>query len=463
MKNSKPLLFLLALWSILLSTLTACDSFTEIDLPSSQLNAKDVFKDKATANSAMADIYTKIREQGLLAGTPLGLSSQLGLYTDELKYYGISGSIQSGFYTNSLLASDNEILQLWNNSYNQIYAANAIIEGLTASDALEAKDKEQLTGEALFIRALIHFYLCNVFGDVPYIRTTDYKQNSIVHRLPENEVYQLIKKDLLEASDLLVSQYSTPERIRVNKWVAQALLARVCLYLKQWEEASDAASSVLNQSDLYTWPADPNDVFLKGSPTTIWQLMPSTDGMNTHEAETFIFTQGPPPSLAISQELFDAFSFDDLRKTSWLKAVTNGTSTWYHANKYKEAFNTGTSAEYSVILRTAEQYLIRAEARAYQGDLIGAKEDLNKTRNLAGLGNTTALTAAEIIAAVLQERRLEFFTELGHRFFDLKRTGKLDAVLVPVKPQWETTDRLLPIPESEVLLNPNLAPQNGGY
>lgn len=463
MKNSKPLLFLLALWSILLGTLTACDSFTEIDLPSSQLNAKDVFKDKATANAAMADIYTKIREQGLLSGTPLGLSCQLGLYTDELKYYGISGSIQANFYTNSLLVSDNEILQLWSNSYNQIYAANAIIEGLAASDELEAKDKEQLTGEALFIRGVLHFYLCNVFGDIPYIRTTDYKQNSIVGRMPENEVYQLIKKDLLEASDLLAPQYSTPERIRVNKWAAQALLARVCLYLKQWEEASDAASSVLNQSDLYPWSTDLNAVFLKGSTTTIWQLMPTTDGMNTHEAETFIFTQGPPPSLAIRQELLDAFTSDDLRKTSWLKAVTNGIDTWYHAYKYKEAFNTGTSTEYSIILRTAEQYLIRAEARAHQGDLIGAKEDLNKTRNLAGLGNTTAVTATEIIAAVLQERRLEFFTELGHRFFDLKRTGQLDTVLMPVKPQWETTDRLLPIPESELLLNPNLAPQNGGY
>jgi hypothetical protein len=111
----------------------------------------------------------------------------------------------------------------------------------------------------------------------------------------------------------------------------------------------------------------------------------------------------------------------------------------------------------------AEQYLIRAEARAHQGDLIGAKEDLNKTRNLAGLQDSNAATATAIITEVLQERRREFFTEFGNRFFDLKRTAGLDATLSPIKSQWETTDRLLPLPETELLLNPNLAPQNANY
>lgn len=457
------ILSLVLLWIALFWLVTSCDSFTEVDLPSSQLTAKDVFKDKVTANAAMVDIYTKIREQGILNGGPSGISSQFGLYTDELTYYGVSNSIQANFYTNSLLASDNEILQLWTNSYNQIYAANAIIEGVAASDALKPEDKEQLIGEALFVRGLIHFYLTTIFGDVPYIVTTDYKQNSNVSRIPESEVYQLIKKDLLQASQLLPEDYVTAERIRPNKWASQAVLARVCLYLQQWDEASDAASSVLNQSGLYQWPTDPATVFLKGNASTIWQLMPPSEGINTHEAETFVFYQGPPPSLAINDELVNAFSSSDLRKENWLKTITDGTTTWYHANKYKEATNTGSSVEYSIVLRLAEQYLIRAEARAHAGDIIGAKEDLNKTRNLAGLESATALTADEIITAVLLERRFEFFTEFGHRFFDLKRTAQLDKVLSPVKPQWETTDRLLPIPESELLLNPNLTPQNEGY
>lgn len=87
---------------------------------------------------------------------------------------------------------------------------------------------------------------------------------------------------------------------------------------------------------------------------------------------------------------------------------------------------------------------------------------LNAIRNRAGLGNTSAGNMEEIIDAVLEERRKEFFTEYGHRFFDLKRTGKLNEVL-GVKPGWKSENRLLPIPESEINLNTNLQPQNPGY
>ncbi len=443
--------------------LTACDNFTEVDLPSSQLTAADVFENRATANAAVVDIYTKIRDHGLLTGYPSGLSSQLGLYADELKFYGLSGTGQANFYNNALLASDSEMSDLWNSSYNQIYSANAVIEGVTKSTGLSSTDKEQLIGEALFVRGLIHFYLVNTFGPVPYIISTDYRQNSVAHRNSETEVYAKIKADMEQAASLLPAEYIGSERVRPNKWAAQAMLARICLYLHQWDEASNAASAVLNQTDAYVWPTGLDEVFGKESASTIWQLMPAVAGANTYEGGTFIFTQGPPPSLAISEDLVGAFSTNDLRKAHWLKGVTDGIETWYHANKYKEASNTGSSIEYSIVLRMAEQYLIRAEARAHSGDLIGAKEDLNKTRNLAGIGDTAAITADEIIAAVLQERRLEFFTEFGHRFLDLKRTGKLDQMLTPLKPQWGTTDRLFPIPESELLLNPNLLPQNAGY
>jgi hypothetical protein len=88
---------------------------------------------------------------------------------------------------------------------------------------------------------------------------------------------------------------------------------------------------------------------------------------------------------------------------------------------------------------------------------------LDFVRNNAGLGGTTATTSAAIITAVMEERRFEFFTELGMRFFDLQRSGNLDATLSPVKPGWNTTDGLWPVPQSELLINPNLAPQNAGY
>lgn len=454
---------LIKLSIILACLLSACSKFTDVDLPSSQLSSSSVFNEKATANAAMVDVYSKLRDLGLLRGNSAGLSSRLGLYTDELGYYGLAGIEQANFYNNTILSTATGLSEFWNASYNQIFATNAVLEGVEKSTAIQLSDKRQLTGEALFVRALVHFYLVNTFGPIPYIKTTNYEQNNLVTRMAEADVYASIKSDLEQSSELLPTQYIGAERVRPNKWAVQAMLARTNLYMQKWDEASNASTAVINQSDLYKWPTDINGIFLKESLSTIWQLMPATANGNTSEGNGFIFLQGPPTSVAISQSLYNAFASNDLRRSQWLKVVTNGTSSWYHAYKYKERLSTTPSKEYSIVLRIAEQYLIRSEARAHQGNLSGAKEDLNKVRNLAGLGNTLANTADEIIDAILQERRLELFTEFGHRFFDLKRMGKLNMVLSPLKPQWDTNDRLLPIPESELLLNPNLRPQNAGY
>ena len=443
--------------------LCGCSNFTDIDLPSSQLTSVSVFDSKATANAAMTEIYSKLRDRSLITGNATGLSIQLGLYTDELQYYGTAGTGQSNFYNNSLLTNGAEISALWNSSYNQIYATNAVIERVSNSVSLSNADKQQLTGEALFVRALIHFYLANCFGPVPYVTATDYNINSKISRTPENALYLLMKKDLEQAVILLPANYISADRVRPNRATVQTLLARLCLYMQLWDEASNYASAVINQTDLYAWPNSLETVFLKESRATIWQFSPAIAGRNTYEGANFIFLQGPPPSVAVSENLLAAFSNNDLRKTQWLKSVTANASVWHHPYKYKKQSATSTSVEYSIVFRLAELYLIRAESRAHSGDLIGAKEDLNKTTNLAGLGGTTAETASEIIDAVLKERRLEFFTEYGHRFFDLKRTGGLDDALSPVKLQWKNTNRLLPVPEIEILLNSNLKPQNEGY
>lgn len=441
----------------------ACEDFVAVSLPNSQLTAPVVFQDKATANAAMVAVYAKIRENGLLSGTPSGLSHQLGNYSDELTYFGNPLNTSLDFYNNTLLASNHELADLWNTTYNQIYAANAVLEGVQQATLLPAATKEELTGEALFVRALLHFYLVNLYGPIPYVTTTDYKHNSQISKTPETAVYELLKNDLNQAISLLPSEYGTQERVRPNKATARALLARLNLYTGDWAEASNGASAVLNNTDLYQWNDDLDLEFLKESTATIWQLMPGLEGKNTEEGITFLFTSAPPPLSALSDAFVASFAGGDLRKTHWLGAVTSGVSTWHYPNKYKQSEYTGASVEYSILFRLAEMYLIRAEARAHQGDLIGAKEDLNIVRARAGLGATPATTASEIIAAVLQERRFEFFTELGHRFFDLKRTDTIDPVLSVLKPGWDAKDKWFPIPASEIELNPNLGPQNLGY
>jgi hypothetical protein len=307
----------------------------------------------------------------------------------------------------------------------------------------------------------MHFYLTNLYGAVPYVITTDYKVNTIAVRMPVAEVYDLVTADLNQAIGLLPENYLSADRVRPNRYTATALLARVYLYDGEWAAASNAASAVLN-NPIYVWETNIDKTFLKECKATIWQFMPKAAGNNTDEGAVFIFKSGPPTYVGLRPELFQSFAGNDLRKTHWIAAVTDGKTTWYHANKYKQKTTTATSVEYSIIFRMAEQYLIRAEARARQGELIGAKEDLNVVRKTAGLLNTTAVTADAVVAAVIQERRFELFTEYGHRFFDLKRSGALDSVLPAVKPGWNTTDALWPIPEKELLANSNLT-QNPGY
>src|SRR5438552_17436425 len=111
-------------------------------------------------------------------------------------------------------------------------------------------------------------------------------------------------------------------------------------------------------------------------------------------------------------------------------------------------------------LRLAEQYLIRAEARTQENNISSAQTDLNVIRSRAGLGPVTASDKASLLAAILHERQVELFTEWGHRWFDIKRTGTVDATMTVVTSQkggtWNTNQQWYPIPQSELQNDVNL-------
>ena len=439
-----------------------CDNFVEVDLPPSQLNSSFVFNEEATATAAMTSVYAGMRDNGFFNGSLLGLSNQLGVYADEMDFYGDPSFSTYFSYTNGLLPTQTLVSTYWNAAYQHIYGANAVYEGVSNSTQLSNSFRQQLQGEALFVRGFIHFYLASIFGDVPYVTTTDYRQNSRVSRLPVAEVYAKAIDDLEQAVLLLGDDYIGSLRVRPNRSVAQAMLARVYLYSGRWAEASNAASAVLNASGIYSLE-NVTDVFLKTSMETLWQFPTALEGSATPEAGTFTLFTGPPNSMAYRPEYVSSFETGDLRKSAWMGEVTDGVNSWFYVSKYKQTESQSVSSEYSVVLRLAELYLIRAEARARQGELLSAADDLNVIRNRAGLLPTTATTQATLLTALLQERKTELFAEFGHRFFDLKRFGQLDAVLGGVKQGWNSTDALFPLPQSELSANPNLLPQNAGY
>ena len=115
-----------------------------------------------------------------------------------------------------------------------------------------------------------------------------------------------------------------------------------------------------------------------------------------------------------------------------------------------------------MVFRLADAYLIRAEAAAHLNNTGQAIYDIDEVRTRAGLSGTTAVTKDEVLAAVAKERFTELFTEWGNRWFDLKRTGVIDAVMSTVKPNWKPFCALFPVPRNQIVLDPNLK-QNPGY
>jgi|SRR5690554_6817065 len=457
-KNRKQTKRLIACLSICLMLLAGCDDFLDTQDPTGQISHENVFEDEITATAAVTTLYAKLRDEVMVTGNTYGMGFLMGLYADELEYYGSAGQPAELFYNHQILASDATVLKLWNSSYNLIYLTNAVIEGLEASQNLTQATKEQLSSEALFIRGLTHFYLVNLFGEIPYISTTNYDRNKQVSRMAVNEVYENVISDLESAKAMLGEDYIGAERIRANTFTVSALLARVYLYRGEWAKAETQSSLVINHTGLYSLPNIEGE-FLKSSPGAILQLKTKMEGFYTTEATTLVFASGPPPAVALHESLLAGMEDGDQRRTHWIGEITDGTNYWYYSNKYKQT----SGAEYSVVFRLAEQYLIRAEARAQQNNSSGAREDLNTIRNRVGLPDTSAQTQAELLEAVLQERRIELLAEHGHRWFDLNRHNRADAVLAPIKPAWRPTNKLLPIPETELLMNPNLNPQNNGY
>src|ERR1044072_1168026 len=141
-----------------------------------------------------------------------------------------------------------------------------------------------------------------------------------------------------------------------------------------------------------------------------------------------------------SDNLLKAFDSADNRKASWIMLNYYNGQFYSTPYKYKSDFSRSLSAsrEYTMMIRYAEMYLIRAEARASQSKISEAQEDVNVIRSRAGLPNTIASNKNALLDAIAQENRIEFFSEWGHRWFDLKRANTVDQVLQSVKSGYQS-------------------------
>ena len=457
--NPALLIFLLSLYSCLT---IRCSKLVSVDPPSASIVTENVYTDDAKATAALVSIYSSIAAStnGYAPGGTQSFTLMAGLSADELINYSTAAD-RAEFYVNNISAGNTTNLALWRTTYNFIYRANAVLEGLQNATGVTAGTKAQLTGEAKFLRGFFHFYLVNCWGDIPYVSSTDYRRNAALGRTDKAGVYQQIITDLLDAENLLPETYAMAERIRPNKWTARALLARTYLYTGDNAKAAAMATQIINAASVYALVNDPNKVFLKNSAETIWQLQAVVPSYNASEGYNFILT-ATPSNTSLQPELVNAFDSIDLRRQLWIGVYTSGSKTYYYNHKYKTRLSS-TSTEYSVVFRLAEQYLIRAEARAQLNDLSWAAQDINSIRSRAGLPSIAPATQQATLQAIARERRLELFCEWGQRWLDLKRTVTADMVMGTSKaPNWQATDALYPIPLLE-LQNDQQLTQNPGY
>ncbi|SFO29639.1 Starch-binding associating with outer membrane [Chitinophaga sp. YR627] len=455
--------------------LFSCRKFVEVETPTTSTNAELVFKTDASAIAALNNIYTRMSQQGISLGIT-SLSLYTSLSSDDLKYFESTNDLQvPPYYSNSLTASNPGAGDFWSNTYGvYIFLCNSAINGLSNNEFLTPKVRDQLLGEALFIRSLCFFYLVNLYGDIPLVLTTDFKTNSNIERTKSSNVYEQIIQDLRRSESLLSGNYldgtllrSSIERIAPNSYCAKALLARVFLFSGDYTNAKRYSDSVILNTSLYEL-STPEEVFLVNSKESIWQIQSvSSFNTNTSDALEFLAAKISPLTARVylNENLVNSFSVGDQRRTIWFDSLYLDSKWYYLPAKYKVITPMEPTTERVTVLRLSEQYLIRAEANLKLSDLASAVDDINIIRARAGLEKFNSTSASEIMAEIISQRRFEFFTEWGHRWFDLKRLGLVDGVLSNLKgASWQATDQLFPIPLSEIQENVALVGhQNPGY
>lgn len=451
---------------LLVSIFISCEDFVEIDTPRTEIVADNAFSTDETSTAVANGMYFLMLGTGSMYSADLEVFT--GLFSDELVNF-LNDSDYNEFANNELLPDNSRLFtNFWQNSYQIINNSNGLIEGLQNNTIVTPLLRNQLLGEALFIRAYTHFYMLNLFGPIPYSITSEVIKNNTAFREPVEEVYQKIITDLREAQRLMAEDVpSEIERTRPSLEAVTALLSRVYLYTENWSNAEVEASKLI-ENEKFMLEEDLNRVFQETSQEAIWQLVPE-NGETTRLGLNFPITFFGPGrfgefgATSLSEVLLAAFESEDSRRNDWVGS--NGGNSYPIKYKNSSSFSIGSTdvPEYTVMLRLAEQYLIRAEARTMLNDFLGAQDDLNIIRRRAGLADIAMLNREALLTAITQERRIELFAEGGHRWLDLKRSGQANQVLELLKDQWQVTDLLWPIPEIEIFNNSNLLPQNDGY
>lgn len=417
-------------------------------------------------NAAVSGLYDRLQGGGNVTNT--------GYYNGRLFIVGdLSADIAQSvgtwdFYremdTYRVSPDNNENRDLFTTIYQVVNQANNIIEAApTVADATEDQ-KNKALGEAYFARGLAFMDAEMLWGGIPGVYGTmgitlplsPSRKAVQLPRASQEESWKQIEADFQKALTVLPE---TGGPARITKAAARAMLARMYLYLKNYGQASDYATQVINDSK-FKLVADYTSIFTgKNTTESIFEIQFDNSDQSVIRNWYIPTSAGGRGDLAVHDEFYNSIPDGDERKKLY---AFDANAKFYYPTKYAKAGN----IDNIHVLRIAEMYLIRAEADylAGKGDPLA---DLNAVHTRADL---PALTAINSIDDILNERKIEFAIE-GQRWYDLLRTGKATAVLASVprtnSPGAPATlsdakRQVLPIPSAELNANPN-STQNEAY
>lgn len=376
----------------------------------------------------------------------------------------------------------------FNPLYRIIDRVNRVLVALPKATSNGASDealKAKLKGEALFLRAFCHFQLYRYYSNssvstdlaMAYLETPSLEPRA---RITVGPFFTKLKADLAEAKNLLPTTLTDINR--ANRFAVSGIQARVALYLKEYADAITYSTEYINAIPLATRAQFPGIWTDANIAESAWIIARTT--ATNRMGSLYRATSASPSNIGIitwrpTDKLWDSYDkVNDIRFASYLKdepLVPASRSSTRLVFKYAGPTGAtyGSAAENVAnqkVMRTGEMYLIRAEAKAEGGDLLGAALDLNNLR-AARINNyvpTVLATKDAAITAILDERFKELAFE-GHRFWDLKRRN-LPVTRLPQDAPTAAAQLLaagnfrflLPIPDPEIKANP-LIQQNAGY
>lgn len=469
------------------SILFSCDKDLEV-LPNDKMTEVDFLNNPDNAVALVNGIYNKQLDWNMYSFSWIGVTSMTSDDADKGSTINDTGTDKKKLDELTFDATDISFKDIWLSRYDGIYRANVALHYFDQL-AIEESLKNQLIGEAKFLRALFYFDLVRCFGGVPLVTSKiDINDNETINsvvfvRKSKVETYNLIEKDLLEAIEKLPlkSQYSSNDLGRATKGAAQALLAKAYLYQEKWSQAEAMADQVIASGE-YSLMSDYSHVWREigeNGSESIYEVQATL----TKGIQGYSDVQGPrgTPDLGWgfntpSESLANSYEPGDLRKNATIMFIPSvlwdgmtTSNSWTNPRYNYKAYHSSLAESWNGnksetgknlrILKYSDILLIKAEAAFEQGNDGAALTAINQLRNRAGLGSLTALT----IENIYNERRWEMAME-HDRWFDLVRTGKAKTAMAAVgKTFVEGKHELFPVPNDQIIASGGLLAQNPGY